>query len=146
VRNRYFIYKQNKKLAGAGIIAIMLVILMLAIQWQMPLKKAVVEGNGWEMALPIFHSYRQSQNKCPPELNMPCTLTLKMFSKEEVKVSILTEFCGWREMETFPTEHENERALLGLEAWAMHEYYLKIEQGSYKAYLHFKVVKSINDS
>ncbi|MBS1340120.1 MAG: hypothetical protein HP028_02905 [Clostridia bacterium] len=146
MRNRYFIYKQNKKLAGAGIIAIMLVILMLAIQWQMPLKKAVVEGNGWEMALPIFHSYRQSQNKCPPELNMPCTLTLKMFSKEEVKVSILTEFCGWREMETFPTEHENERALLGLEAWAMHEYYLKIEQGSYKAYLHFKVVKSINDS
>ena len=119
---------------------------MLAIQWQMPLKKAVVEGNGWEMALPIFHSYRQSQNKCPPELNMPCTLTLKMFSKEEVKVSILTEFCGWREMETFPTEHENKRALLGLEAWAMHEYYLKIEQGSYKAYLHFKVVKSINDS
>ncbi len=146
MRNRYFIYKQNKKLAGAGIIAIMLVILMLAIQWQMPLKKAVVEGNGWEMALPIFHSYRQSQNKCPPELNMPCTLTLKMFSKEEVKVSILTEFYGWREMETFPTEHENERALLGLEAWAMHEYYLKIEQGSYKAYLHFKVVKSINDS
>lgn len=146
MRNRYFIYKQNKKLAGAGIIAIMLVILMLAIQWQMPLKKAVVEGNGWEMALPIFHSYRQSQNKCPPELNMPCALTLKMFSKEEVKVSILTEFCGWREMETFPTEHENERALLGLEAWAMHEYYLKIEQGSYKAYLHFKVVKSINDS
>lgn len=146
MRNRYFIYKQNKKLAGAGIIAIMLVILVLAIQWQMPLKKAVVEGNGWEMALPIFHSYRQSQNKCPPELNMPCTLTLKMFSKEEVKVSILTEFCGWREMETFPTEHENERALLGLEAWAMHEYYLKIEQGSYKAYLHFKVVKSINDS
>ena len=146
MRNRYFIYKQNKKLAGAGIIAIVLVILMLAIQWQMPLKKAVVEGNGWEMALPIFHSYRQSQNKCPPELNMPCTLTLKMFSKEEVKVSILTEFCGWREMETFPTEHENERALLGLEAWAMHEYYLKIEQGSYKAYLHFKVVKSINDS
>lgn len=146
MRNRYFIYKQNKKLAGAGIIAIMLVILMLAIQWQMPLKKAVVEGNGWEMALPIFHSYIQSQNKCPPELNMPCTLTLKMFSKEEVKVSILTEFCGWREMETFPTEHENERALLGLEAWAMHEYYLKIEQGSYKAYLHFKVVKSINDS
>lgn len=146
MRNRYFIYKQNKKLSGAGIIAIMLVILMLAIQWQMPLKKAVVEGNGWEMALPIFHSYRQSQNKCPPELNMPCTLTLKMFSKEEVKVSILTEFCGWREMETFPTEHENERALLGLEAWAMHEYYLKIEQGSYKAYLHFKVVKSINDS
>lgn len=55
MRNRYFIYKQNKKLAGAGIIAIMLVILMLAIQWQMPLKKAVVEGNGWEMALPIFH-------------------------------------------------------------------------------------------
>lgn len=49
-------------------------------------------------------------------------------------------------METFPTEHENERVLLGLEAWAMHEYYLKIEQGSYKAYLHFKVVKSINDS
>ena len=146
MRNRYFIYKQNKKLAGAGIIAIMLVILMLAILWHMPLKKAVVEGNGWEMALPIFHSYRQSQNKCPPELNMPCTLTLKMFSKEEVKVSILTEFCGWREMETFPTEHENERALLGLEAWAMHEYYLKIEQGSYKAYLHFKVVKSINDS
>ncbi len=146
MRNRYFIYKQNQKLAGAGIIAIMLVILMLAIQWQMPLKKAVVEGNGWEMALPIFPSYRQSQNKCPPELNMPCTLTLKMFSKEEVKVSILTEFCGWREMETFPTEHENERALLGLEAWAMHEYYLKIEQGSYKAYLHFKVVKSINDS
>ncbi len=146
MRNRYFIYKQNKKLAGAGIIAIMLVILMLAIQWQMPLKKAVVEGNGWEMALPIFHSYRQSQNKSPPELNMPCTLTLKMFSKEEVKVSILTEFCGWREMETFPTEHENKRALLGLEAWAMHEYYLKIEQGSYKAYLHFKVVKSINDS
>ncbi len=146
MRNRYFIYKQNKKLAGAGIIAIMLVILMLAIQWQMPLKKAVVEGNGWEMALPIFPSYRQSQNKCPPELNMPCTLTLKMFSKEEVKVSILTQFCGWREMETFPTEHENERALLGLEAWAMHEYYLKIEQGSYKAYLHFKVVKSINDS
>lgn len=146
MRNRYFIYKQNQKLAGAGIIAIMLVILMLAIQWQMPLKKAVVEGNGWEMALPIFPSYRQSQNKCPPELNMPCTLTLKMFSKEEVKVSILTQFCGWREMETFPTEHENERALLGLEAWAMHEYYLKIEQGSYKAYLHFKVVKSINDS
>lgn len=146
MRNRYFIYKQNQKLAGAGIIAIMLVILMLAIQWQMSLKKAVVEGNGWEMALPIFPSYRQSQNKCPPELNMPCTLTLKMFSKEEVKVSILTEFCGWREMETFPTEHENERALLGLEAWAMHEYYLKIEQGSYKAYLHFKVVKSINDS
>lgn len=146
MRNRYFIYKQNQKLAGAGIIAIMLVILMLAIQWQMPLKKAVVEGNGWEMALPIFPSYRQSQNKCPPELNMPCTLTLKIFSKEEVKVSILTEFCGWREMETFPTEHENERALLGLEAWAMHEYYLKIEQGSYKAYLHFKVVKSINDS
>lgn len=146
MRNRYFIYKQNQKLAGAGIIAIMLVILMLAIQWQMPLKKAVVEGNGLEMALPIFPSYRQSQNKCPPELNMPCTLTLKMFSKEEVKVSILTQFCGWREMETFPTEHENERALLGLEAWAMHEYYLKIEQGSYKAYLHFKVVKSINDS
>lgn len=141
-----FIYKQNKKLAGAGIIAIMLVILMLAIQWQMPLKKAVVEGNGWEMALPIFHSYRQSQNKCPPELNMPCTLTLKMFSKEDVKVSMFTQFGGWREMETFPTEHENERALLGLEAWAMHEYYLKIEQGSYKAYLHFKVVKSINDS
>lgn len=53
MRNRYFIYKQNKKLAGAGIIAIMLVILMLAIQWQMPLKKAVVEGEGWEMALPI---------------------------------------------------------------------------------------------
>lgn len=53
MRNRYFIYKQNKKLAGAGIIAIMLVILMLAIQWQMPLKKAVVEGNGWEMTLPI---------------------------------------------------------------------------------------------
>lgn len=146
MRNRYFIYKQNKRLAGAGIIAIMLVILMLAIQWQMPLKKAVVEGNGWEMALPIFPSYRQSQNKCPPELNMPCTLTLKMFSKEEVKVSILTQFCGWRELETFPTENENERALLGLEAWAMHEYYLKVEQGNHKAYLHFKVVKSINDS
>lgn len=53
MRNRYFIYKQNKRLAGAGIIAIMLVILMLAIQWQMPLKKAVVEGDGWEMTLPI---------------------------------------------------------------------------------------------
>lgn len=125
MRNRYFIYKQNKKLAGAGIIAIMLVIFMLAFQWRMPLKKAVVEGEGWEMTLPISPSYRESQSECP-ELNMPCTLTLKMFSKE--------------------TEHENERALLGLEAWAMHEYYLKIEQGSYKAYLHFKVVKSINDS
>lgn len=145
MRNRYFIYKQNKGLAGVGIIAIMLAILMLAFQWQMPLKKAVVGGDGWEMALPIFPSYRQSQNECP-ELSMPCTLTLKMFSKEEVKVSILTQFCGWRELETFPTENENERALLGLEAWAMHEYYLKIEQGSYKAYLHFKVVKSINDS
>lgn len=145
MRNRYFIYKQNKGLAGVGIIAIMLAILMLAFQWQMPLKKAVVGGDGWEMALPIFPSYRQSQNECP-ELSMPCTLTLKMFSKEEVKVSILTQFCGWRELETFPTENENERALLGLEAWAMHEYYLKIEQGSYKAYMHFKVVKSINDS
>lgn len=77
---------------------------------------------------------------------MPCTLTLKMFSKEEVKASVLTQFGGWREMKTFPTENEDERALLGLEGWAMHEYYLKIEQGSYKAYLHFKVVKSINDS
>lgn len=53
MRNRYFIYKQNKRLAEAGIIAIMLVIFMLAFQWRMPLKKDVVEGNGWEMALPI---------------------------------------------------------------------------------------------
>lgn len=53
MRNRYFIYKQNKRLAEAGIIAIMLVILMLAFQWRMPLKKAVVEGDGWEMTLPI---------------------------------------------------------------------------------------------
>lgn len=145
MRNRYFIYKQNIRLAEAGIIAIMLVIFMLAFQWRMPLKKAVVEGDGWEMTLPISPSYRESQGECP-ELNMPCTLTLKMFSKEDVKVSMLTQFGGWREMETFPTENEDERALLGLEAWAMHEYYLKIEQGSYKAYLHFKVVKSINDS
>lgn len=53
MRNRYFIYKQNIRLAEAGIIAIMLVIFMLAFQWRMPLKKAVVEGEGWEMALPI---------------------------------------------------------------------------------------------
>ena len=49
-------------------------------------------------------------------------------------------------MKTFPTENEDERALLGLEAWAMHEYYIKVEQGNYKVYLHFKIVKSINDS
>jgi hypothetical protein len=145
VRNRYFIYKQNKRLAETGIIAIMLVIIMLAFQWRMPLKKAVVEGDGWEMTLPISPSYRESQSECP-ELNMPCTLTLKMFSKEEVKASVLTQFGGWREMKTFPTENEDERALLGLEAWAMHEYYIKVEQGNYKAYLHFKIVKSINDS
>ena len=61
-------------------------------------------------------------------------------------ICLLTQFGGWREMKTFPTENEDERALLGLEAWAMHEYYLKVEQGNHKVYLHFKVVKSINDS
>ena len=144
--DRYTVYKQNKKWAPVILIVLLLALGLLMYVQHFPLKKAEVEDqHGSVVSLPIAQTFSQSQSECP-ELNMPCTLTLKMFSKEEVKASVLTQFGGWREMKTFPTENEDERALLGLEAWAMHEYYIKVEQGNYKAYLHFKIVKSINDS
>ena len=127
--DRYTVYKQNKKWAPVILIVLLLALGLLMYVQHFPLKKAEVEDqHGSVVSLPIAQTFSQSQSECP-ELNM-----------------LLTQFGGWREMKTFPTENEDERALLGLEAWAMHEYYLKVEQGNHKVYLHFKVVKSINDS
>ena len=138
---RYDVYQQNKKWIPVILSVSVLVLVLLMYGQHPPLKKAEVkEQNGRVVSLPISQSFGASQKTCP-ELEMPNTLTFKMVSQEEIRVSILTTF-GWREMKTFPAEDERECMLLGLEAWSMQKYYLKVEQGGQVVYLHFEIVSS----